>query len=203
MTTTNEALIAAALKAERSAADLNGYYEGGLGTRSDYTRAQENTDAVIADALAAIPAPTEAAVQEHCRQCRDELPYGSKLPAADFILWGKFFPREAFGPKCTKHARKWFDISQVDQYAVFDLRPLRQPAPKTQDGEAREGLIGTVRTALSDALLCGRVWEAWSYGTMTQDDFMQAADDSEFVSSLADAILARYTLVPVSPEGGE
>lgn len=63
---------------------------------------------------------------ETCRDCRDALPYGSKVPAASFILWGKFFPLEAFGPKCVDHAAKWFDISRVDQYAVFDLRPFNK-----------------------------------------------------------------------------
>ena len=61
---------------------------------------------------------------EYCRECREELPYGSKLPRADFILWGKFFPSEAFGPKCYAHASGWFEIALVDQYAVYDLRPI-------------------------------------------------------------------------------
>lgn len=37
----------AALKAERSAADLNGYYEGSNGTREDYEKARAETDAVV------------------------------------------------------------------------------------------------------------------------------------------------------------
>jgi len=65
------------------------------------------------------------AAHETCRECRDKLLHGSALPLADFILWGKYFDKDAFGPKCTDHARKWFDIARAGQYAVFDLRPLR------------------------------------------------------------------------------
>ena len=32
--------------------------------------------------------------------------------------------------------------------------------------------------------LCGRVWEAWSYGTMTEDDFTPAVEDDEFVDEM-------------------
>lgn len=62
--------------------------------------------------------------REYCRECRDELPYGSKLPVAEFILWGKLFPREAFGPKCYDHAVKYFPVERIDQWAVYDLRPI-------------------------------------------------------------------------------
>ena len=63
---------------------------------------------------------------EYCRECRDELPYGTwPLPLAEFILWGKFFPPEAFGPKCYKHTAKWVQyMADIHQYAVFDLRPM-------------------------------------------------------------------------------
>lgn len=35
---------------------------------------------------------------------------------------------------------------------------------------------------------CSRVWEAWDYGTMTQDDFMPAEQDAELVGSLVDTV---------------
>jgi len=44
---------------------------------------------------------------------------------SDFILWGKFFAPEALGPRCKDHARQhlgWASMSQIDQYAVYDLR---------------------------------------------------------------------------------
>lgn len=42
------------------------------------------------------------------------------------------------------------------------LKPTRQV-----DGELHEKLV----ELLKDDLCCERVWEAWQYGTMTQDDF--------------------------------
>ncbi len=68
----------------------------------------------------------ESPAYEHCRECRDEFPYGFQ-ERADFILWGKFFPPEALGPRCYEHTTKYMGagMSQIDQYAVFDLRPIR------------------------------------------------------------------------------
>jgi hypothetical protein len=49
---------------------------------------------------------------------------------SDVILWGKFFPPEALGPRCMDHAAayiEWRNLSldQITQYAIFDLRPIR------------------------------------------------------------------------------
>lgn len=65
-----------------------------------------------------------------CRDCRDEaeLNMTESIPVADFILWGKLFPAEALGPKCTFHAAEYINIAQVDQYAVLDLRAARRQA---------------------------------------------------------------------------
>lgn len=46
-----------------------------------------------------------------------------------------------------------------------------------------------IRDHLHDVYLCSRVWEAWSFGTMTADDFYHAADDEEFISEIADAAI--------------
>jgi hypothetical protein len=61
---------------------------------------------------------------ETCRECRDN----DVTAPADFILWGKLLAPEALGPKCTDHATKHLGFSaihRIDQYAVFDLRPIR------------------------------------------------------------------------------
>jgi hypothetical protein len=64
-----------------------------------------------------------------CRECRDEAPVFAKdVTAADFVLWGKLFPPEALGPRCYTHTAKYIghvNMSRVDQYAIVDLRPLR------------------------------------------------------------------------------
>jgi hypothetical protein len=69
---------------------------------------------------------------ETCRACLDEQRDGGDwgpAPAADFILWGKLLPPEHLGPRCYDHAREalgWAAMSRIDQYAVFDLRPIRK-----------------------------------------------------------------------------
>lgn len=63
--------------------------------------------------------------------CR-EWPEGEVNPCnapAEFVLWGKLFPREALGPRCYDHAvthTHWDMPSRVSQWAVIDLRPVRR-----------------------------------------------------------------------------
>ena len=42
---------------------------------------------------------------------------------------------------------------------------------------------------LSGAYFCTRCWSAWGYGTMSQMDFDLVAEDDDFISELADAIM--------------
>jgi hypothetical protein len=35
---------------------------------------------------------------------------------------------------------------------------------------------------------CGRVWQAWQYNTMTEDDFSPAWEDDELLDSLVAAV---------------
>jgi len=46
-----------------------------------------------------------------------------------------------------------------------------------------------VAIALGDAYDCGRVWAAWSYGTMGEDDFSPVAEDPDRVREIAGAAL--------------
>jgi hypothetical protein len=59
-------------------------------------------------------------MREYCRACRDN----DRTTVAEFIIWGKLFPPQALGPRCWNHAAPWFDISRIEQYAVYDLRPV-------------------------------------------------------------------------------
>lgn len=79
-----------------------------------------------------------------CRQCRDQEP--PVQTRAEFILWGKLFAPEAFGPKCYDHAAEhigWAGMSMIDQYAVYDLRPIN---------------------ALIDGSKVPMTWDIWSEG---------------------------------------
>lgn len=53
----------------------------------------------------------------------------------------------------------------------------------------KEKLRDAIREQLSDALYCTRVWSAWGYGTMREDDFVCLADDDNYVEDMADAVL--------------
>lgn len=53
----------------------------------------------------------------------------------------------------------------------------------------KEQLRDAIREQLSDALYCTRVWSAWSYGTMREDDFVCLAEDDDYVESMVNAVL--------------
>ncbi len=43
-----------------------------------------------------------------------------------------------------------------------------------------------------DTLFCTRVWSAWGYGTMTENDFVDATDEDDFINGIAKAIWEGY-----------
>lgn len=56
---------------------------------------------------------------------------------------------------------------------------------------ARDELAGVLAAEIPDDIYaCSRVWEAWSYGTMRQDDFTPANEDWDMLAETADALLA-------------
>ena len=44
----------------------------------------------------------------------------------------------------------------------------------------------------SDTMFCTRVWSAWGYGTMTEEDFSDATEDFDFIDAIAKAIWEGY-----------
>lgn len=61
----------------------------------------------------------------------------------------------------------------------------------------REFVMDAIAQALGDAYDCTRVWSAWGYGTMSQDDFHLIAEDGDRLSEIADAaIMAMGTSAP-------
>lgn len=65
------------------------------------------------------------------------------------------------------------------------LHQIAEPA----GDELPESVIDAVAEALGDAYDCGRVWSAWSYGTMGHDDFSLVAEDAERVAEIARAAI--------------
>lgn len=63
---------------------------------------------------------------------------------------------------------------------------------KTINEATRTALGDEIREYLSGHLyVCGRVEEAWSYGTMSLDDFSPAADNEDVVQSLVEIALEK------------
>lgn len=66
-----------------------------------------------------------------------------------------------------------------------------------------DGFVGriddAITEALGDAMDCTRVWAAWGYGTMGQDDFVRVADDPGRVMEIRDAVLR---VVRATEKGG-
>ncbi|MFL9904591.1 hypothetical protein PQR71_41770 [Paraburkholderia fungorum] len=58
--------------------------------------------------------------------------------------------------------------------------------------ELRQKVCDAVAEALGDAYDCDRAWSAWSYGTMSQDDFWPVADSAERVAEIADAAIKAF-----------
>jgi hypothetical protein len=40
----------------------------------------------------------------------------------------------------------------------------------------------------NDLYFCTRLWDAWLYGTMSEDDFVQAKHDEDFINDLAELL---------------
>lgn len=95
-------------------------------------------------------------------------------------------------------------IDKVVGEAVEHLKdwPYPEPAP-AQDRELPEAVIDAVSAALGEAYDCTRTWSAWSYGTMSQDDFSMVAEDGDRVAEIARAAIDadRAARAPVAPAG--
>ena len=57
--------------------------------------------------------------------------------------------------------------------------------------EQQAGLIEEVAGCCGDMYWCDRMWSAWSYGTMSQDDFHPAEECDDFISDVAKAVYER------------
>lgn len=53
----------------------------------------------------------------------------------------------------------------------------------------KQQIIDVLVTELDEALFCDLIWTAWNYGTMSDNDFYNVADDEEFINNLAEKIL--------------
>ena len=72
------------------------------------------------------------------------------------------------------------------------LSPSAQPEQQTPATLSKEQIGDIVREHLRGLYYCGRVWEAWSAGTMSEDDF-SPAEELETADEIADSLLAAMT----------
>ena len=55
--------------------------------------------------------------------------------------------------------------------------------------EEKERIRDALAKCLMDVYVCIRVWDAWSVGTMSEDDFSPAWEDEELFEGMVDAVL--------------
>lgn len=85
------------------------------------------------------------------------------------------------------------------------------PGTKTRAGleavialSLRSRLRDVIAATLADDIyVCTRDSSAWSYGTMSLDDFQPAAEDEEVVTRIVDATLAEFAAVETQEKGDQ
>jgi hypothetical protein len=62
--------------------------------------------------------------KEIVETCREEVgEFGERCnERAEFLLWGKLFPKEALGPRCYDHAVKWTHHSMPSRNSQWVMR---------------------------------------------------------------------------------
>lgn len=85
---------------------------------------------------------------------------------------------------------KWHDHEPTfyDDHPIgtkFYTSPPPQRKPLTD--EQREHLRDAFAQSLTSVYVCGRVWEAWQYGTMSEGDFQPAGECEEVLDALIEA----------------
>jgi hypothetical protein len=80
-------------------------------------------------------------------------------------------------------------IKQHTEARQAELSTRRElEALKVQPEQAPVDLRTALAKALTSVYVCGRVWDAWSVGTMTEDDFQPASECEEVLDSLIEAV---------------
>lgn len=80
---------------------------------------------------------------------------------------------------------------------IHDLKtaPSKEQGKPLTD-EQVTSLRDTFAQTLGDVYVCGRVWEAWNYGTMSKGDFQPAGECEEVLDSLTTAVYEALKAVP-------
>jgi len=98
--------------------------------------------------------------------------------------------------QCAACRQEWFAYIDYSDVVQKNLRRLFAAPPEPVAWRPDRARVAELLSRdLSDSYDCKRVWSAWSYGTMGEDDFEPVADR---IDDIVDAILA----LPAAPETG-
>ena len=90
---------------------------------------------------------------------------------------------------------KWRDIFEL----MNDWHHKAAP-PVADTGELdRIAIRDAVASCLGDVYSCTRTWNAWGYGTMSQEDFDPAWTDEELLESIVDSVVKLRALPAPQP----
>lgn len=78
------------------------------------------------------------------------------------------------------------------QLKTCNLHIVRVSTWENATEEQKQPFYDKAVELASDTMFCTRVWSAWGYGTMTEDDFVNANEESEFIGDIAKAIWQGY-----------
>ncbi len=80
-------------------------------------------------------------------------------------------------------------LQQRQEYvvALWGRADLAQPVAPVVD--ERAALHSAISEAISGLYYCGRVWSAWGVGTMTEDDFSPANEESDVIDEIVSAAI--------------
>lgn len=81
------------------------------------------------------------------------------------------------------------DVFDAAKAALAELERVAAPVP------TQEAIAGAVADILGDAYHCTRAWSAWSYGTMTEDDFYSVSE-SDTPNEIAAKVAGLYAAPP-------
>lgn len=97
-------------------------------------------------------------------------------------------------------AQAWFDAKLADLEKFREEHPA--PAPQAQPGVPTiKQIADIVREHLVGAYQCTRAWEAWTVGTMSQDDFYAAEEGSlaeDIAASIMSALVQATWAAPIA-----
>ena len=154
-------------------------------------------------ALSAAPAPAETVtlvgVKNGVETVLGEVPMPPNMKARELVreMFGAWEPDDGSDPDLAMAVCEQL-IEWMGKQANASLAA---PAPAQAVPLTEVQIADVVREHLTSTYVCTRVWEAWSVGTMTEDDFTPASETDmadDIAGALISAALTETTNEPSS-----